>query len=150
MEEKPPDLFISYCWANSHDAIKKGSKATATSLGWVDPRALAAFFEKNGISTWLDIDDMSSSSSGGVFGEITKGLNKAKVVVACLSDEYVASKNCSLEFRFAHVSLKLPIIKAIVGLGQEWKKNEIAFLAGSYPEVSFQTENQGKYIKVST
>ena len=28
-----PDVFISYCWSNSHDAIKKGSKPTQTSLG---------------------------------------------------------------------------------------------------------------------
>jgi hypothetical protein len=70
-------------------------------------------------------------------------MNKAKVVVACISDDYVQSKNCSLEFRFAHVSLKLPIIKALVGTGSEWKKNEIAFLAGSYPEVNLQTESLG-------
>ncbi len=142
MNQKPPDVFISYCWQNSHDAISKGTKATPTSLGWLDPRLLVEFFEKNGIETWLDISDMSSSSNG-IFGEITKGLNKAKVVIACLSDEYVSSKNCALEFRFAHISLKLPMVKAIVGLGDEWKQNEIAFLAGSYPEVNFQYENKG-------
>ena len=64
------------------------------------------------------------------------------MVVACFSDEYVASTNCGLEFKFAHVSLKLPIVKAIVGRGNEWRKNELAFLAGGYTEVNCQYENQ--------
>jgi hypothetical protein len=33
MRESPPDVFISYCWANSHDAVKKGTKSTQSSLG---------------------------------------------------------------------------------------------------------------------
>ena len=67
------------------------------------------FFEKNGINAWIDVQDMGESTN--LFGEITEGMNKASVIVSCLSDEYVKSKNCALEFRFAHVSLKIPIIK---------------------------------------
>ncbi len=33
IENKPADVFISYCWANSHEAVKKGTKGTKTSLG---------------------------------------------------------------------------------------------------------------------
>ncbi len=66
----------------------------------------------------------------------------AKCVIACLSDEYVESSNCSLEFRFSHVSLKLPIIKGIFGIGNEWRKNELAFLSSGYSEVNFQYENK--------
>ena len=32
-KEKPIDVFISYCWSNSHDAVQKGTKSTKTSLG---------------------------------------------------------------------------------------------------------------------
>jgi hypothetical protein len=84
---------------------------------------LITFFKDNGINAWLDVKEVTSS--GGLFGEITKGMNKASLVLACFSDEYVKSKNCSLEFRFAHISLKIPIVKAIVGTGNEWKKHEI-------------------------
>lgn len=87
--------------------------------------------------------EVGSGVNGGLFSDITKGMNEAYVVVACFSDEYAMSENCVLEFRFAHVSLKLPIIKAIVGNGNEWRKNEISFLAGNYPEVNFQQENPG-------
>ncbi len=33
LEEQPPDVFISYCWKNSRDAIKKGTKTNSSSLG---------------------------------------------------------------------------------------------------------------------
>lgn len=49
--EKMPDVFISYAWSNSADAVTKGTKPTCdhngnvTSLGWLDPRSLAKFFK---------------------------------------------------------------------------------------------------------
>ena len=144
VDKKDSDVFISYCWANSHDAIRKGTKGTDQSLGWLDPRSLVNFFAENGINAWLDIDNLDSTTQ--MFGEITKGMNSAKVIVACVSDEYVQSQNCKQEFRFAHISLKIPIVKAIVGLGNEWKKNEIAFLGSTYPEVNFQNESSGNLI----
>ncbi len=106
------------------------------------------FFEKNGINAWIDVQDMGESTN--LFGEITEGMNKASVIVSCLSDEYDKSKNCALEFRFAHVSLKIPIIKAIVGTGNDWRKNEISFLSGTYPEVNFQYENQGRDFQIKS
>ena len=54
--------------------------------------------------------------------------------------EYFFSK-----VRFAHCSLKKPIVKCIVGLGDEWRNDEISFLAGNYPEVNFQHEDPSKY-----
>ncbi len=99
-------------------------------------------FKENGINAWLDVKEVSGGSN--LFGEITKGLNLAKLVVACFSDEYVESQNCILEFKFAHVSLKIPIIKVIVGKGNEWRRHELAFLSGIYPEFNLQTENNGK------
>jgi len=48
--DEPTDVFISYCWTNSHDAINKGTKPTATSLGWGDPRTIKVnpfFFYQN-------------------------------------------------------------------------------------------------------
>lgn len=68
-------------------------------------------------------------------------MNSAKAMIACVSDEYTKSENCKLEFRFAHVSLRMPIVKAVVGQGNDWRNHEIAFLGGAYPEVNFQFEN---------
>lgn len=35
------------------------------------------------------------------FEQIAEGLGKAKVVVACVSNEYASSDNCRMEFQFA-------------------------------------------------
>ncbi|CAF0816500.1 unnamed protein product [Brachionus calyciflorus] len=143
VSKKPPEIFISYCWANSHEAARKGSRTTKTSLGWLDPRNLVKFFEEHNINCWIDTQQINSN--GGIFGAMTKGMNTACVVIACVSDEYANSATCKLEFRFAHVSLKIPIIKVVVGTGNLWRRNEIAFLGGNYPEVNFQFENPNSY-----
>lgn len=75
-------------------------------------------------------------------------MNSASVMVACVSDEYTKSENCNLEFRFAHVSLRLPIVKAVVGTGNQWRNHEIGFLGGAYPEVNFQYENEKAFSKL--
>ena len=50
-EDKPADVFISYCWANSNEAVKKGTKPTrdhkgnVSSIGWLDPRTLLQYLK---------------------------------------------------------------------------------------------------------
>lgn len=39
--------------------------------------------------------------------------------------QYVKSKNCQLEFRFATITLKIPVVLAVVGTGFEWEKSEV-------------------------
>ncbi len=111
-------------------------------IGCLDPRSLIEFFRVHDIKAWLDINDMNLGKSKTLFSEITKGMNLAKVIVCCFSDDYVKSKNCALEFKFAHVSLKIPIIKVVVGTGSKWRNDELSFLGGAYPEVNFQFEEQ--------
>lgn len=62
---------------------------------------------------------------GGLFEDIADGLRQAKVMVACVSDEYARSRNCQLEYRFANVILKMPTIIAVVGTGYEWERTEV-------------------------
>ena len=49
------------------------------------------------------------------FDQIASAIKKAKVVVACISEQYAISDNCKMEFQFAATSLKKPIIAFIVG-----------------------------------
>ena len=119
-QHQPVDVFISYSWANSHEAVAKGTKKNTTSLGWLDPRSLLAFFRENGINAWLDTHEKAATR---LFAQIANGLTRASVMVACFSDEYVRSKNCALEFRFAHVSLRIPIVKVFNKKQQNFKQN---------------------------
>lgn len=46
-----------------------------------------------------------------------------------------------MEFRFAHVTLGLPIILAIVGTGYLWESTEIGMMSLGYPKVNLQVSN---------
>ncbi|CAD5126586.1 DgyrCDS14676 [Dimorphilus gyrociliatus] len=132
---KWPPCFISYCWSNSQMAINKGTKMNKKALGKTDPRLLKDKLEEAGINCWMDIEQVNR---GGLFQDIAEGLKKAKIVVACVSDEYILSKNCQMEFRFASLTLRLPIILAIVGTGKNWIQSEIGMISLSYPRVNLQ------------
>lgn len=49
------------------------------------------------------------------FGQIASGIGQSKVVICCVSSEYVNSANCRMEIQFAVKSLKKPTIAIIVG-----------------------------------
>ena len=62
---KPP-CFISYCWTNSADAIKKGSKSRKGGIGWGDPRQFKDFFESNNIPCWIDVERVGQVSDSNL------------------------------------------------------------------------------------
>jgi hypothetical protein len=61
--DTPADVFISYCWANSNEAVKKGTKPTrdhkgnVTSIGWLDPRTLLQYFKVISSHLFLTIEE---------------------------------------------------------------------------------------------
>ena len=80
-----PKCFISYCWQNSHDAVSKGTKQQPGSLGWMDPRILKGMLEEEGVTCWLDTEQVGQGE--GLFTDIADGLKHAKMVLVCASDE---------------------------------------------------------------
>ena len=51
------DVFISYCWRNSHQAQKLGqSREEPQCLGQVDPRQIKDQLQLKGYNVWLDIE----------------------------------------------------------------------------------------------
>ncbi len=38
-----PDVFISYCWSNSLDAVQKGTKKTPSSIGKILKKNFCTF-----------------------------------------------------------------------------------------------------------
>ncbi len=54
---------------------------------------------------------------------------KFDVSICWLTLQYVKSKNCMMEFRFAAVQLNVPIILAVFGTGYEWEKSEVGVCA---------------------
>jgi leucine-rich repeat kinase 2 len=54
-----PKVFISYCWVNSHDAVKKGTREVKGALGFYDPRQLKQYIEDKGLAVWMDIEKVA-------------------------------------------------------------------------------------------
>ncbi|UJR35583.1 hypothetical protein I4U23_028336 [Adineta vaga] len=136
--DQPTDVFISYCWSNSHDAVNKGTKPTATSIGWADPRSMKDYLEGRNMNVWMDITRLGKS---GVLHDIVHGLKNTKLVIACVSDEYTQSEVCRNEFLFAKNTLRLPVILAVFGNGDKWRTTEVGMCSLACPQVNFQFEN---------
>ncbi|XP_076465791.1 uncharacterized protein LOC143297367 [Babylonia areolata] len=131
----PPPCFISYCWQNSARAVALGSRTTEGATGFGDPRDIKDYLAGKGIDCWIDVERVGLH---GLFEDIGEGLVNAKVVLVCVSDQYAASNNCVVEFRFVAKSLKLPVVLAVVGSGSQWRATEVGVLSQGFPVVSFQ------------
>uniref|UniRef100_A0A914URF5 non-specific serine/threonine protein kinase n=1 Tax=Plectus sambesii TaxID=2011161 RepID=A0A914URF5_9BILA len=128
-------VFISYCWVNSKDAVAKGTRKVTGGLGEIDPRELDEFLREKGVETWLDV---RCAREGALFEEIAEALRRAKLVIVCVSDEYIKSTNCMIEFRFAAGILKLPLLLCPVGTGRKWQTSEVAMLALNAQRIDMQ------------
>ncbi|CAH1774243.1 unnamed protein product [Owenia fusiformis] len=137
------DVFLSYCWSNSGSAVKAGkARGKPGSVGAGDPRLLKEQLEASGVKCWLDIEQVGEN---GLFEDIVNGIKNSKVIIACISDEYVSSANCQSEFRFAHITAGAPIVLAIMGTGCNWEATEIGLLSLGYPKYSFQAPNNAAF-----
>ena len=48
-------------------------------------------------------------------------MKKAKVFVACISDDYTQDQTCRMEFQFAKSTLRKPVVPLVFGNGRDWK-----------------------------
>jgi hypothetical protein len=147
IKQSAAQIFISYCRTNSHDAIAKGTPLKSKdSLGWSDPRSLATYLTNEGYSCWIDFEQVGSKKT--LFEDIVEGIRSAKVMIACVSNEYAKSDNCMKEFRFAS-NLKMPIVLCTFGSADckcEWRSSELGIISCLMKkEINFQLENPNAY-----
>jgi hypothetical protein len=58
---------------------------------------------------------------------LAKGLLSSQLLISFVSDEYAASSNSMTELNFAALTLQIPIVLAVVGQGDNWKKSEVSY-----------------------
>ncbi|KAJ3044950.1 Leucine-rich repeat serine/threonine-protein kinase 2 [Rhizophlyctis rosea] len=121
-------VFMSYCWLNSREAAELKQTGGALECGPCDPRQLARQLSDAGFPTWLDVDRLDDATP--LYDELVTGILPSKCVVACISDAYIKSKNCNLEFKYVH-KLQIPMVLVIVGSEKcDWSRSSIGFIAG--------------------
>ena len=77
METTKPDIFFSYCWANSYKA--KTAKQVADVIGteWNDPRVIAEkLVNATNAVMWVDIKRLESAADGMGMVKLDEIINK--------------------------------------------------------------------------
>eukprot|EP00794_Sanderia_malayensis_P015993 gene15993-17604_t len=127
--EGDADIFVSYCWTNSFDALRNKQIKALEGGEFSDPRLVKKELESAGYKLWLDIERLrSANANASMYEQLTQALKDAKVVMPFVSKEYANSANCRLELQFAMKSLAKPIIPIVVGKDDEWKETVIGAL----------------------
>ena len=95
MAERSKDIFMSY---GREDGVREFARELKTDL------------ERNGVSVWLDVDDIPTGSDFHV--EIGVALNSCRALVSILTKKYVHSRYCKGELYVANSREKilLPVI----------------------------------------
>ena len=131
IKEGDCDVFLSYCWKNSLIASQMNQVSNVVGHKFSDPRLIKRELEKRlGHPVWIDTERMAGSGTQqSIFEQIAASLANAKVIVACVSQEYADSQNCRMEFQFAALSLKKPIVALLVGDQEaEWRQTSIGMV----------------------
>ncbi|KAJ1491205.1 hypothetical protein T484DRAFT_3221726 [Baffinella frigidus] len=109
-----PEVFVSYSWgvqaAGGHFPIQEMAKKLQTSVE-----------ETCGLLVWLDVHGGIAAGDDHV-RKMLEGVERARVVLVFLSDRYVMSVNCQLEFAHAvqHRRFILPcLVDGWTGPGPE-------------------------------
>ncbi|XP_072172990.1 uncharacterized protein [Diadema setosum] len=93
VNKAPPTVFISYNWGIQEEV-----------------RLLRDFLERTGFPCWMDIGQMGGGDV--LYSKIYEGIHNAKVVLCCITPQYIMSDNCNREISLAD-QLKKPIIPII-------------------------------------
>ncbi|KAJ3113883.1 cytokinesis protein 3, partial [Nowakowskiella sp. JEL0407] len=99
-------VFFSYCWADK-DIV----------------RSIADALEKRGIRIWIDVKNMTLKLNAAM----AAGINDSALIVLFISDDYVKSHNCALEYNYAN-DQKKSLIAVRLSQSDEVKKAVPAFL----------------------
>lgn len=110
-EEELPKVFLSYQWR-----VQKKVKKLKNAL------------EKDGYRCWMDIEQMNGGDQ--LLDKIAVGLRNAEVVILCLTNLYIKSKNCLLEARYAHELGRtiIPLIFDSSLIEESWPPEELGLI----------------------
>ena len=137
------DIFFSYNPVDSPNAIQRKEVKNipnnyhALLNQLCDPRKIAENLKEKG----LKIAEGKVQSNEGL-KETVNMMKKAKVFIACISDQYVANDQCRMEFQFAKTSLNLPVVPVVVGDGSfDWQLSVVGMLIAGELYIHFKDKS---------
>jgi len=138
-------IFVSYCVRNSEEAAKYGASVDFVGSAWADPRKVKEGLEaKKALSCWVDYENTAFLAEHGLFHGVDSAMQRSKLVLLCMSNEYMASETCCNELQHAITCLKKPVVLLLVGTAESvgrdvrWDKSPLAKLVHGVPYVDMR------------
>ena len=142
---KEGHVFISYCVRNSEEAVRYGASVDFVGSAWADPRKVKEGLEtKKALSCWADYENTAYLAEHGLFHGVDSAMQRSKLVLLCMSNEYMASERCCNELQHAITCLKKPVVLLLVGTAESvgrdvrWDKSPLAKLVHGLPYVDMR------------
>ncbi|XP_065068672.1 uncharacterized protein LOC135693983 [Rhopilema esculentum] len=140
LPEDDIDIYFSYSVTDSPTAIKNNETLEAPERylpvldRLCDPRDIMTHLRKKG----LKIGERKANT-GEELKKTAIMMKKAKVFVACISDQYVANNECRMEFQYAKTTLGTPIVPLVVGDGSfDWTLSVVGMLIAGELYIHFK------------
>lgn len=134
------DIYFSYAVSDSPKAIKnreilQAPQNYASVLDKIcDPRDIADHLKATGLK--LGIRKPSENED---LKKTAMMMKRAKVFIACISDEYVANDECRMEFQYAKTTLGTPVVPLVVGNGSfDWTMSVVGMLIAGELYIHFK------------
>lgn len=137
------DIYFSYTFNDSPEAIKRHEIARVPEKylplleNMCDPREIVDSLKQKG----LKVGSRNAASSEELRRTAVM-IKRAKVFIACISDEYVANDECRMEFQYAKTTLGTPIVPLVVGDGSfEWTMSVVGMLIAGELYIHFKDKS---------
>ena len=142
-DDEDVDIYFSFTQVDCPKLIKNGevSNVPETYLDILedmcDPVEIANQLKMKGIKVAV-----RRITTDAELKDTVSLMKKAKVFVACISDQYVANDQCRMEFQFAKKSLFKPIVPLVVGDGSfEWTVSVVGMLIAGELYIHFKDKS---------
>lgn len=141
--EEDIDIYFSYSVSDSPQAIRNREIAEAPKNylpvldKLCDPRDIIECLRQKGLKVGF-----RTAADGEELRRTALLMKRARVFVACISDEYVADNECRMEFQYAKTTLGTPVVPLVVGDGSfEWTMSVVGMLIAGELYIHFRDKS---------
>ena len=140
------DIYFSYSMSDSPKAIKNQEIQLPPTENLplldklCDPQDILDCLKQKGLNIAI-----RKTTNSKELKKTAAMMRKAKVFIACISNQYVANNECRMEFQFAKSTLGKPIVPLVVGDGSfDWTMSVIGMLIAGELYIHFKDKSVEK------
>lgn len=153
VSEDDIDVYFSYTPSDSLTAIKNKETSNVPEKyaqvidRFCDPQDIVNNLKSKGLKVGV-----RKAKNSEELRKTATMMKRAKVFIACISDEYVANDECRMEFQYAKTTLNTPIVPLVVGDGSfDWTVSVVGMLVAGELYIHFKDKSveQAKFTELT-